>query len=105
MADPTHYLYKLRPTRLAMLEGATEAEAAIVLTHFNYLKGLNEQGIVVLAGRTLHTDETSFGIVILRANSEQEARAVMENDPAVKGGVMCADLYPYRIALMGQPSV
>jgi uncharacterized protein YciI len=101
MPDPTHYLYKVQPTRLAMLsEGATEGEAEIVGRHFEYLKGLSEERVVVLAGRTLHTDESSFGIVILRADSEADARRVMEHDPAVAGGVMRAALYPYRIALM-----
>lgn len=106
MAGPTHYLYTLRPARLAMLaEGPTEAEAATVTAHFNYLKELSEQGTVVLAGRTLHTDESSFGIVILRADSEQEARTIFENDPAVRGGVMHGKLYPYRIAVMAhQPA-
>jgi len=74
--------------------------------HFDYLKALTVQGVVVLAGRTLNTDESSFGIVILTAASEDAARAIMHNDPAVKQGVMRAELFPYRIALMasGQPA-
>ena len=57
---------------------------------------------MVLAGRTLNTDERSFGIVIFRADSEEAARRVMEQDPAVRNRVMRAELYPYRIALMAQ---
>jgi uncharacterized protein YciI len=101
MAEITHYLYRIQPTRPAMLtEGPTEAEAAIVGQHFNYLKGLTEQGVVVLAGRTLNTDPSSFGIIILRADGEATARSIMEHDPAVRQGVMRAELFPYRIALM-----
>jgi uncharacterized protein YciI len=101
MTDATHYLYTLRPARLAMLsDGPTPEEAASTEAHFNYLKDLIERDILVLAGRTLNTDASSFGIVNLKAGSEQAARAIMENDPGVKGGVMCAELYPYRIALM-----
>ena len=51
-------------------------------------------------GRTLNTDESSFGIVIFRARSEEAARAVMNADPAVQAGGMRARLFPYRIALM-----
>jgi len=82
-----------------LVEGPTPEEAAIVSQHFDYLSALVQSAVVVLAGRTLTTDERSFGIVILRAESDDDARSIMENDPAVKAGVMRAELYPYRIAL------
>ena len=103
MSNVTHYLYTIKPTRPEMLtHGPTSEEADIVSQHFAYLKRLTDQGVVVLAGRTLNTDERSFGIVILRADSEAAARLVMQHDPAVKQHVMRAALYPYRIALMAQ---
>jgi uncharacterized protein len=103
MSDVTHYLYKIQPSRIEMLtHGPTPEEAEIVVQHFTYLKQLTEQGVVVLAGRTLNTDEKSFGIVIMRADSEEAARNVMLNDPAVKHQVMHAELYPYRIVLMAK---
>ncbi len=103
MSDVTEYLYKIQPTRLEMLtQGPTAEEAAIVAQHFAYLKGLAEQGVVVVAGRTLNADESAFGIVIFTADSEESARGVMTNDPAVKNGVMRAELYPYRIAVMAK---
>jgi uncharacterized protein YciI len=95
------YLYRIQPTRIGMLsEGPTPEEAAIVSQHFDYLSRLVDQAVVVLAGRTLTTDARSFGIVIFRSESDLEARSVVDNDPAVKAGVMRAELYPYRIALM-----
>ena len=95
------YLYKIQPARPAMLaEGPTPEEQEIVSQHFSYLQDLVTQGVVILAGRTLNTDSTSFGIIIFRAQSEEEARAVVGNDPAVRQGVMRAELFPYRIALM-----
>jgi uncharacterized protein YciI len=103
MPDVTQYLYKIQPTRPAMLlEGPTTEEEAIVSEHFAYLKDLMDQGILLVAGRTLNTDESSFGIVIFKATSQADAHAVMNNDPAVRKGVMRAELYPYRIALMVQ---
>ena len=103
MSDVTQYLYKIQPTRPEMLtDGPTPEEEAIVSDHFAYLKGLTEQGIVILAGRTLNTDESSFGIVIFEAESEEAARKVMNNDPAIQQGVMRAELFPYRIALMAE---
>jgi uncharacterized protein YciI len=86
---------------MAMLtDGPTPQEGETVSRHFDYLKALADRGIVILAGRTLNTDESSFGIVIFKAESEDAARTIMSNDPAVQAGVMRARLFPYRIALM-----
>jgi len=105
MPDVTEYLYKIQPTRLEMLtQGPTADEATLVAQHLAYLQGLAAQGVVVLAGRTLDADERAFGIVVFRAASEEAARDVMNNDPAVKNGVMRAELYPYRIAVMAKPA-
>lgn len=101
MPDTHEWIYVLRPTRIAMLsEGPTEEEQAVVQRHFGYLQALTEQGVVVLAGRTLTTDERTFGIVVFRSDSETSARELMSTDPAVRAGVMAAELYPYQIALL-----
>lgn len=55
---------------------------------------------MILVGRTQNSDESTFGIAIFKAENEEAARTIMENDPAVVGGVMQAQLFPYRIALM-----
>ena len=95
------YLYKIQPVRPEMLtEGPTETESQIVSDHFSYLKDLMERGVVILAGRTQNNDYSSFGIIIFKAESEEQAREVVRNDPAVKNNVMRAELYPYRIALL-----
>jgi uncharacterized protein YciI len=101
MSDSNLFLYKIQPVRPEMLTGETPEEEHTISEHFTYLKGLTEAGVVLLAGRTLNTDYSSFGIVVFTAGSEEEARQVMLNDPAVKQRVMRAELYPYRIALLG----
>ena len=94
------FIYVIRPTRFAMLtEGPTPHEEEILGLHFSYLKNLNGSGAVLLAGRTQDADETSFGIVILSAASEGEAREIMLGDPAVKEGVMTPEFHPYRVAI------
>ncbi len=99
------FLYRIQPTRAAMLTGGPTAEETQILTaHFNYLKDLTAKGVIILAGRTLNNDETSFGMVIFRAESEEAARQIMNSDPAVAKGVMKAALFPYHVALMeGKP--
>ena len=97
----SQWLYYLRPARLGMVtEEATPEEAATVSRHFAYLKDLTEKGVMIIVGRTQNKDENTFGIAVFEAEDESAARRIMENDPAVIGGVMRATLYPYRVALM-----
>jgi uncharacterized protein YciI len=96
------WLYRIQPSRKEMLtEGPTPEEDKLVGEHFAYLQNLTEKGIVMLAGRTLNTDPSSFGIVIFRAEDEKEARKIFEDDPAVKAGVFKGELFPYSMALVG----
>jgi uncharacterized protein YciI len=97
----SEWLYYLKPARLGMVtEGATPEEAEIVGQHFAYLKDLTEKGVMILMGRTQNNDESTFGVAIFEAEDEAAALKIMENDPAVKNGVMTATLYPYKVALM-----
>lgn len=95
------WVYVLKVTRLEMLtEGSTPEEDAVVSQHFAYFKDLTEKGVMILMGRTQTADESTFGIAIFEAENEPIAQNIMQNDPAVSGGVMTATLYPYKIALM-----
>jgi uncharacterized protein YciI len=101
VAKNSQYLYIIRPTRLEMLtEGPTEREQKIVSQHFTYLQDLTQQGVAILVGRSQTADADSLGIIVYQASSEETARRLMENDPAVKQGVMRASFYPFRIALI-----
>jgi uncharacterized protein len=94
------YLYKLQLVRGDMLRtGPTAEEQAVVADHFAYLQELFAKGVIVLVGRTLTTDENTMGLTIFRAESESEARRIMNEDPAVQKGVMTAILYPFKVVL------
>ena len=96
----TQFLYTLHLTRPNMLsEGPTERERQVVGQHFAHLKALVDAGTVLMAGRTTNDDARTFGIVILDAAAQAEAEALMRDDPAVKHGVMRAELHPFRVAL------
>lgn len=95
------FLYFLKPTRLGMVtDGPTPDEAETVSRHFAFLSDLTNKGVMILVGRTQNRDESTFGIAIFEAEDESTARKIMEDDPAVVGGVMSAMLYPYKVALM-----
>jgi uncharacterized protein YciI len=85
-----------------LTEGLTPHESETMAKHFEYLQELTQEGILILAGRTLNSDEDTFGITVIKATSEEETRAIMDNDPAVSQGVMNARLYPYRVALISE---
>ena len=108
IADPRQvpsgvYLYTLHPKRLAMLtEGATPEEQMTAARHWLYSQELLNRGVIVFAGRTLTRDESSFATCVIRAESDEAARKIMEDDPAVVGGVFSAKLFRFQPMLMGE---
>ncbi len=93
-----HYLILYKPPRANFTESATPEESAVLERHFEYLKSQEANGRLILAGRT---EDASFGIVVIQADSEKEARKIMDNDPAVNEGVFSGELKPFRLALEG----
>jgi uncharacterized protein len=94
------FLYKLKLVpQLLDEKNWTEKENQIVSEHFISLQHLLNENKLILAGKTEGMDSSTFGIVIFQADNETEARELMENDPAVKKGIMTAELYPYSVAL------
>ena len=77
----------------------TKEQTDIVGVHFNHLKKLTEEGTVIMAGRS-PDPEKGFGIVIFEASSKAIAEEIMNSDPAVKHGLMAAEIHNFRVALM-----
>jgi hypothetical protein len=56
------FLYRLQLVRRDLLRtGPTDSEQAVVAEHFAYLQGLHAQGVIILVGRTLNTDDSAMG--------------------------------------------
>ncbi len=85
-----------------LTDSPSEEKSQAVEKHYLYLKNLTERGIVLMAGRTTNNDESTFGIVILKAETESDARFILENDPSVHQNVMTAKLFPYQVALWSE---
>ena len=95
-----HFIYLIRQVRPeALTEGFTESESRAMSDHYEYLRGMTRKGVVLLAGPTLNTDNSNFGLVVLKAETEKEARDIMHNDPSVINRVVRAELYPFRASL------
>lgn len=97
------YLCLLTPTRIEMVTvGPTPEEQAIVSEHFAHLTALTVQGVMLLVGRTQDNSPRTFGVAIFQAESDEQAQAIMNSDPAVRKGIMHAELFPFSIALAGK---
>ena len=92
-----HFLIVYNPPRPTFAEDASEAEAAVIGEHFDYLKRLLADGQLVMAGRT---EDASMGLAVFEADDRASAETVMASDPAVEAGVFSARLYEYRLALL-----
>ncbi len=102
----SQFLYRIQPTRPGMLiEGPTERESDLVSQHFEYLKRLTAEGVMIIAGRTQTADSRTFGIAIFNAEDEAAAQQIVDNDPAIANGVFSAELFPYRIAVIDQRNI
>jgi uncharacterized protein YciI len=96
------YVLKLVP-RLHDDKAWTKDDERVIGEHFRHLQRLVAERTVVLAGRTTEAGERTMGLVIFEAADEATARALMQADPAVKGGIMTATLHPYAVALQRAP--
>ena len=91
------FVYVLRLVKSGSLGRMSSRDEAVIHEHFEYLKKALIEGKLTLAGRCL---DGEFGIVIFRAESERDAKEFMKNDPAVKKGVMTAELHSFSLALI-----
>jgi uncharacterized protein YciI len=98
------YIYRLKPADPEMLtRNPSPEEAEAVHFHYEYLKQLAVIDRLILMGRTTTQDESTFGVVIFEADSDEDALRIMNNDPAVQGGVMQAELFPFKVMVQRKP--
>jgi uncharacterized protein YciI len=91
------FAYLVRPAfDQRFLERATDDERAVFEQHGAWLEAGYADGRVRFAGRCL---DGPFGLVVLDAADEEEARQLMREDPSVRAGVQRAELYPFQTFL------
>lgn len=97
MERMSEWLCIIRPPRASFIDDMSPEEEAVMNEHFAYLKTLLEAGKLILAGPSL---KPPFGIVVLEAESEEEARRLIAADPSVAAGVQTPELHPFRASLL-----
>jgi uncharacterized protein YciI len=93
----SEWLCIIRPPRATFMEDASPAELDVMSEHFAYLKGLLQEGMLILAGPSL---DPPFGVIVLEAETEDEARRLVEADPSVAAGLQTPELHPFRASLL-----
>ena len=77
----------------AFLARATPEERRVFERHGEWLEARYAEGRVLFAGRCY---DGPLGLVVLDADDDAHARALMAQDPSVRSGVQAAELYPFR---------
>ena len=90
------YIYKIVPVRADFPAALTAEESAVLGRHFAYLQDLLDQGRLALAGPC---EDAAFGIAIFRAEDDEAAQRLVNNDPVIAEGVMTGEMHPYRMSL------
>jgi len=97
---PKQFIYVLRLVPRLYADSAwTKEDNAILGRHFVRFQEAAKSGQLILAGRTSEQGDKTFGIAIFEAPDEDAARKFMQEDPAVAGGLMTAELHPFAVAL------
>lgn len=97
VSRPKQFFVQLLPTRDGFPENMTAEEERIMQEHFEYLKGLTQRGQVLMAGPCF---DPTFGLVVVQAGTEEEAIALIDNDPSVVEGVNTYKMQQMRVSLM-----
>jgi uncharacterized protein len=95
--DKQFYFFKLIPPRPTFPHDITDAERELMQAHSHYFDRQFEAGKLLLYGPVM-APGGAFGVGILEVADEAEAREFSENDPSVRAGMNCWELYPMRVA-------
>jgi uncharacterized protein YndB with AHSA1/START domain/uncharacterized protein YciI len=98
MNTPNFYFVRLIGTRDGWPNDMTPEEERIMEEHYHYLVDLVKRDKCMAAGPVF--DDPVFGLIILRVDSEEEARKLMDSEPSVVGGVHTYELSDMKLSLM-----
>ena len=93
-------LYKASPD--FEKRGPRPEDMPVMQDHVKYMRTLAEQGSSVFAGHTLTHGDNSFGLIVVKADSEAAARKIMEADPIVHAGLVLGTVIPFGVATVGK---
>lgn len=93
------WFLRLIPPRPTFDKDMTDAEGALMEQHFVYWKAQFDKGVCVFGGPVLDPRGV-YGVLAIRAASEEEARALADGDPSVKAGLNKMEVAEMKIAFL-----
>lgn len=76
------------------IDGVGFREQPGVMEHVQYMAGFQETGSMVIGGPYL--DDTG-GMMVLRAENQEDAEAIANADPSVKNGLLKVQVKPWMV--------
>ena len=95
---PGHFLIELELTPGVDVTHLSEAQISTFQQHGARLAKLCDEGVVIVGGRTANLQHPR-AVVIVTAKDAAAARSVVEDDPAVKAGLMKASVEPFALLI------
>ena len=92
-----HFFYKLIPPRRNFHLNQNAEEQEIMQKHFGYWSELTSTKKALIYGPVFHKDGV-FGIAIIASESEEEAKNIANNDPAILSKIHTYELSPMLLA-------
>ena len=95
MAD---WIYFIHPPREDFADTMTAGEEEVWGRHWQRIKRLYGEGVIVLVGPTFGRVNT--GLCVFEAPDEASALEIMHGDPVIAGGFARGELRPMRVSLL-----
>ncbi len=100
MSDKIYFAVRLIPSRPTFPEDMTLEEADIMKKHAVYWKDMAGRGFTLVYGPVLDPKGV-YGLGIISVESEEQANSLLADDPAVKPGLVKAEICPMLATLPG----
>ncbi len=94
-----HFFLKLIPPRPTFATDMTADERAAMQAHADFLASLAERGPEIAFG-PVFDPKGAWGMGIVEAADEAEARAMMAEDPVVTAGIGRYEVCPMRLSIV-----
>lgn len=93
------WFIRLIPPRPTFDKDMTDAEQKLMEEHFVYWKDQFAKGVCLFGG-PVFDPRGVYGVLAIRAATEDEARAIASADPSVKAGLNRIEVAEIRIAFL-----
>jgi uncharacterized protein YciI len=94
-----YYLYKLIPPRPTFHLDTTAEEKEIMGRHIAYWTALTDKGMAIVFGPVFDPAGV-YGLGIIEVDSEDRARQIAAQDPAILAGGFTNELFPMDVGLI-----